>query len=87
MLGDKQPDSIIYSGGNADTFARCVNMVNLDGYVTNFQGQMYDTDIPATYSGSWCSHKHINGGLCLGGRRRLERLFAVMEADRLDPTK
>ena len=87
LLGGKQPDCIIYTGGTAESFALCVKMVKPNGYVSNLQGQMYDTAIPAAYSASWCSHKHINGGLCPGGRRRLERLFAVMEAGRLDPTK
>jgi threonine dehydrogenase-like Zn-dependent dehydrogenase len=87
LLGGKQPDCIIYSGGTAESFALCVKMVKPNGIVTNLQGQMYDTAIPAGYSASWCSHKQINGGLCPGGRRRLERLFAVMESGRLDPTK
>jgi threonine dehydrogenase-like Zn-dependent dehydrogenase len=87
LLKDEAVDSVIYSGGNQDTFARCVNMVKPNGYVSNLQGQTYDTMIPALYSYMWCAHKHINGGLCPGGRRRLERLFSIMSAGRLDPTK
>lgn len=86
LLGGGQPDRVIYSGGDQDAFARCVNMVKANGVVTNLQGQAYDVAIPAGYSAAFCSHKTINGGLCPGGRRRLERLFAVMTAGRLDPT-
>jgi threonine dehydrogenase-like Zn-dependent dehydrogenase len=87
LLKDEAVDSVIYSGGNQDTFARCVNLVKPNGYVSNLQGQTYDTAIPGFYSYMWCAHKHINGGLCPGGRRRLERLFSIMSAGRLDPTK
>lgn len=87
LLGDKLIDCVIYSGGEADTFARCVHMVKGNGIVTNLQGQHYDVTIPMAYSNMFCSHKTINGGLCPGGRRRLERLFDVMLSGRFDPTR
>ena len=87
LLGGKQPDAVITAGGNADSFARCINMVKPNGYVSNLNAQTFDAVIPNAYTLGFCSHKHINGGLCPGGRRRLERLFALMTAGRLDPTK
>ena len=62
-------------------------MVKPNGYVSNLNAQTFDAVIPNAYTLGFCSHKHINGGLCPGGRRRLERLFALMTAGRLDPTK
>ena len=87
LLGGGQPDCCIATGGTNDTFARCLKMVKPNGYVTNLQAQTFDTEIPADYTLAWCAHKHLNGGLCPGGRRRLERLMAIMKAGRLDPTK
>ena len=81
------PDCCIPTGGTQDTFARCIKMVKPNGYVSNLQAQTFDTVIPMEYTLGWASHKHVNGGLCPGGRRRLERLLAIMSAGRLDPTK
>jgi len=87
LLGGEQPDCCITTGGTNDTFTRCIKMVKPNGYVTNLQAQTFDSVIPADYTLAWSAHKHINGGLCPGGRRRLERLMAIMAAGRLDPTK
>ena len=39
------------------------------------------------YIGGFLSHKTIKGGLCPGGRKRMERLLAMVEAGRVDPSK
>ena len=87
LLGGKQPDAVISAGGNAESFAQCVSMVKANGYVSNINAQTFDMVIPFAATGGCCTHKKINGGLCPGGRRRLERLFDIMLAGRLDPTK
>lgn len=87
LLGGKQPDAVITAGGNSDSFTRCVRMVKPNGIVSNINAQTFDTMIPNADTLGFCSHKHITGGLCPGGRRRLERLFALMLSGRLDPIK
>lgn len=87
LLGGKQPDVVITAGGNADSFARCVNMCKPNGVISNLNAQTFDTQIPNGYTMGWCLHKKIVGGLCPGGRRRMERLMSLMTTGRLDPTK
>lgn len=87
LLGGKQPDAVISAGGGAESFAQCISMVKPNGYVSNINAQTFDVAIPFAATGGFCTHKNITGGLCPGGRRRLERLFDMMLAGRLDPTK
>ena len=87
LLHGVQPDAVITAGGDADAFARCINMVKPNGYISNLNAQTFDTFIPNLYTLGFCSHKHITGGLCPGGRRRMERLFSLMLTGKLDPTK
>ena len=87
LLGGKRPDAAIVAGGNADSFAQCIAVVKPNGRIANINAQTFDTFIPNAATGGFCDHKIITGGLCPGGRRRLERLFSLMLAGRLDPTK
>lgn len=87
LLGGKNPDAVITAGGNADSFVRCIRMVKPNGYVANINAQTFDANIPNADTVGFCNHKHLVGGLCPGGRRRLERLFDIMLSGRLDPTK
>lgn len=87
LTGGVAPDCCITTGGTNDTFARCLKMVKPNGIVSNLQAQTFDTEIPGMYTLYWQSHKQVNGGLCPGGRKRMQRLLSIMEAGRLDPTK
>ncbi len=87
LLGGKRPDAVISAGGGADSFTRCISMVKPYGHVSNINAQTFDNMIPYAATAGFCDHKVITGGLCPGGRRRLERLFDLMLAGRLDPTK
>jgi threonine dehydrogenase-like Zn-dependent dehydrogenase len=87
LLGGKKADAVIVAGGNEKSFMQAINLVKPHGHVSNINAQTFDTFIPNPYTGGFCDHKVITGGLCPGGRRRLERLFDLMLAGRLDPTK
>jgi threonine dehydrogenase-like Zn-dependent dehydrogenase len=39
------------------------------------------------YIGGFLAHKTIKGGLCPGGRKRMERLLAMVQTGRVDPSK
>ena len=41
----------------------------------------------ASESTSFVAHKNLTGGLCPGGRRRLERLMDLVRYGRLNPDK
>lgn len=44
-------------------------------------------EIPNAYAGGFLFHKTIRGGLCPGGRRRMERLLSMIQSKRVDPGK
>lgn len=44
-------------------------------------------EIPNAYIGGFLSHKPIRGGLCPGGRKRMERLLSMVKNGRVDPSK
>ncbi|AUS96105.1 hypothetical protein CDQ84_04425 [Clostridium thermosuccinogenes] len=43
--------------------------------------------IPNAYTGGFLAHKTIEGGLCPGGRKRIERLLSLIATGRVDPSK
>ena len=86
LTGGKMPDACIVAGGEMESFAQCVNMVKPNGSVFNLVGQALPTNFDVMTTIQWCVHKKISGGLCPGGARRLERLFNMIKAGRLDPT-
>lgn len=85
LLGGTKPDSVIVCGGDQDTFIRAVTMTKANGYVSNLTAQTFDMLLPRKATHSNCAHKHIIGGLCPGGRRRIERMLALIKAGRVDP--
>ncbi len=82
LTGGVAPDCCITTGGTNDTFARCLKMVKPNGIVSNLQAQTFDTEIPGMYTLYWQSHKQVNGGLCPGGRKRMQRASAVDHGSR-----
>ncbi len=79
-------DRVIIAGGTVDTLAQAIEMVKPGGIVANvnyFSGA--DTlSIPRDSWGAGMAHKTIRGGLTPGGRRRMEKLLALVQAGRLD---
>lgn len=78
-------DCCILAGGSPQTLVKCLQIVKSGGVLSNLVAQGSDINIPALPAGSWCSHKTIKGGLCPGGRRRLERLLSMIHQGRFDP--
>ena len=81
------PDCCIVAGGNAHTFTQCLDLVKSGGILSNLVAQPEGVAFTPAQSGRWCSHKTVRGGLCPGGRRRLERLLAMIACRRFDPEK
>jgi len=79
----------IIAGGNAETFAQAVSMTRECGIIANVN--FFDvTDtlaMPAYMWGLGMANKDIRGGFCPGGARRIERLLAMIQHGRIDPTK
>lgn len=85
LTGGEGADCCILAGGNAQTFVTCLQVVKSGGILANLVAQGNEILIPPVPAGSWCAHKTIRGGLCPGGRRRLERLLAMIQERRFDP--
>ena len=89
LTNKKGVDKVIIAGGDGDSFAAAIKMVRPGGIVSNinFYTGMESLPIPLLAWGSGLSHKTITGGLCPGGRRRMEKMLAVISKGQIDPSK
>lgn len=81
-------DAAIEALGSSETLAQCVDAVKPGGTVSNvgYHGEGEYVEIPREDWGVGMAEKDIVTGLCPGGRLRLERLLALLETGRVDPT-
>lgn len=82
-------DVAIVAGGDAETLGQAYMVTRCGGAMTNLNVITGTNEFKFTYAscgGGFMGHKTVNGGLCPGGRRRAERLTAMVQADRLDPS-
>jgi len=88
MTGGEGVDKVIIAGGDVDTFEEAVNMVKPGGIVSNinYLGSGDYIKIPREGWGVGMGHKTVVGGLMPGGRRRLEKLAAMILNSRVDPS-
>ena len=83
-------DAAIVAGGGADTLNQAYGIVCPGGHMTNLNVITGTSEFKFDYlatGGGFMGHKTINGGLCPGGRRRAERLTAMLMAGRVDASK
>lgn len=81
-------DRVIIAGGDGETFQAAVKMVKAGGTVANvnFFTNIQYLPIPNIQWGSGMAHKTIVGGLCPGGRLRMEKLLELIKTKRVDPS-
>lgn len=89
LTNGKGVDAAIVAGGNLDTFYKCIDVTKPGGNIANLNvfTEIPSFDIPVGAILSLTGHKTIKGGLCPGGRKRMERLLAMVQAKRVDPSK
>ena len=89
LTNNEGVDRVIVAGGDADTFIDAVNMLRPGGGLgnVNFIAEGDYIKIPRLGWGVGMSHKKINGGLCPGGRARIEKLLKLIQYERVDPSK
>ena len=89
LTGGKGVDKVLQAGGSVDTFDESVRMLKPGGAIgnVNYLGSGEYIKIPRAEWGVGMGHKMINAGLMPGGRRRMERLAAMVMAGRIDPSK
>ncbi len=85
----KGVDRVIMAGGTVDTLAQAVTLVKPGGTVSNvnYHGKGDYLPIPRVEWGCGMGHKKIIGGLCPGGRLRMERLIDLVKYNRVDLSK
>ncbi|MCL2343177.1 MAG: NAD(P)-dependent alcohol dehydrogenase [Firmicutes bacterium] len=87
LTGGRGVDRVIVAGGGVETFEDAVKMLVPGGTIANinYLGEGEYVKIPRAEWGVGMGHKTIRGGLMPGGRRRMERLAAMVLAGRLTP--
>lgn len=91
LTGGQGVDHVIIGGGPANTLAQAVDMVKPGGTIgnVNYFGSGVDKNdylpVPRLNWGSGMAHKTIRGGLCPGGRARMERMVEIVRHKRVDP--
>ncbi len=85
----KGVDRVVIAGGDVNTFEQAIDMLKPGGKIgnINYLGEGDYIKIPRVEWGCGMSHKTITGGLMPGGRLRMEKLAALMETGRIDPSK
>lgn len=82
-------DAAIEALGADATFQQCVEVTKAGGVISNvgYHGHGDFIHLPRVAWGVGMAEKTIRGGLCPGGRLRMERLLRILEARRVDPTR
>ena len=88
LTGRKGVDKVIIAGGNSDTFIEAVKMLKPGGKIgnVNYLDDGEFIKIPRVAWGLGMGHKQINGGLMYGGRNKIEKMTALVNYGRVDPS-
>lgn len=91
MTGGQQVEKVIIAGGKPTVFNDALALCKFTGVVANLAGHGRTELLLPIYTQEagfgFCAHKTVTGGLCPGGRRRLERLMAMIKCGRFQPEK
>lgn len=89
LTNSKGVDRVIIAGGDNDTFISAIKALKPGGKIgnVNYLGEGDYVKIPRVEWGCGMGHKQISAGLMPGGRLRMEKLLALVEAGRVDPSK
>jgi len=89
LTDNRGVDCVIVAGGGTDVLVQAVKMARVGGTISNINyfGDSDLLSIPRAEWGCGMSHKDIRGGLCPGGRLRMEMLIELVKYNRVDPGK
>ncbi|WMJ85161.1 NAD(P)-dependent alcohol dehydrogenase [Oscillospiraceae bacterium LTW-04] len=89
LTGGKGVDKVIIAGGDNATFATAIKTLRPGGKIgnVNYLGEGDSIQIPRVEWGFGMGHKQISAGLMPGGRLRMEKLLALVQAKRVDPAR
>ena len=88
LTGGKPVDCTIICGGNTNTIETAYSVTRPGGVISNMVAhtdpKVASLDVAKTCR--FAGQQRLVGGLCTGGRRRLERLMELVKYDRVDPS-
>lgn len=89
LTGGKGVDAVIIAGGNENMLEKAVRVTKPGGTIANinYYGTGETLPVPRVEWGCGMAHIDIRGGLCPGGRVRMERLADLVKYKRVDPSK
>lgn len=89
LTDGKGVDATIIAGGPVEIMATAVKITKPGGTVSNINyfGEGENLPIPRAEWGCGMAHITIRGGLCPGGRSRMEKLVELVKYNRVDPSK
>ena len=101
LTGGEKVDKVIIAGGGPDIIYEAVKIVRPGGIIANahyfgsgadvyIKNELKHRDVLYLGRVEWgagMSHIKIVGGLCPGGRVRMERLLSIIRYKRVDPSK
>lgn len=90
LTGGKGVDASIVAGGDLETFYTAIDVAKVGGgqiAMLNVLTEIDSINIPNAVIAGFLAHKTIKGGLCPGGRKRMERLLSLIKYGRVDPSK
>ena len=84
----KGVERVVIAGGDNHTLVQSISMLKPGGRIgnVNYIGEGEFIEIPRVEWGCGMAHKALAGGLMPGGRLRMEKLAALIESGRLDPS-
>ncbi|NLZ50001.1 MAG: zinc-binding dehydrogenase [Clostridiales bacterium] len=90
LTGGKGVDASIVAGGDLETLYTAIDVAKAGGgqiAMLNVLTEIESINIPNAAIAGFLAHKTIKGGLCPGGRKRMERLLSLIKYERVDPSK
>ncbi|NNJ33344.1 NAD(P)-dependent alcohol dehydrogenase [Lacrimispora amygdalina] len=90
LTGGKGVDASIVAGGDLETLYTAIDVAKVGGgqiAMLNILTEIESINIPNAAIAGFLAHKTIKGGLCPGGRKRMERLLSLIKYERVDPSK
>lgn len=90
LTGGKGADACIVAGGGMEALNNAVAAVKFGGGNIGMLEVITDKatmELNNMYIAGFLAHKTIRGGLCPGGRKRMERLLSLVQYGRIDTSK
>lgn len=90
LTNGKGVDASIVAGGDLETLYTAIAVAKCGGGQIAMLNVLTEIDtiaIPNAVIAGFLAHKTIKGGLCPGGRKRMERLLSLVENGRVDTSK